>query len=174
MAAPGIEISNNTSTLGENTQPTVIYGDLTNAVVQGNIDVSGILTTGSLVVTNTTTTTGNSTITGNVSASGSVTAAEYLMTGKVIAANGATTSYTVPANTGYVYLTTTAASLAVTLPAGSALIDGLEITIVPSATVATVTWVSTGASFVGAPAAFAANTRVSMIYNHATTAWYPI
>ena len=168
MAAPGIEISNNTSTLGENTQPTVIYGDLTNAVVQGNIDVSGILTTGSLVVTNTTTTTGN------VSASGSVTAAEYLMTGKVIAANGATTSYTVPANTGYVYLTTTAASLAVTLPAGSALIDGLEITIVPSATVATVTWVSTGASFVGAPAAFAANTRVSMIYNHATTAWYPI
>ena len=168
MAAPGIEISNNTSTLGENTQPTVIYGDLTNAVVQGNIDVSGILTTGSLVVTNTTTTTGN------VSASGSVTAAEYLMTGKVIAANGATTSYTVPDNTGYVYLTTTAASLAVTLPAGSALIDGLEITIVPSATVATVTWVSTGASFVGAPAAFAANTRVSMIYNHATTAWYPI
>jgi hypothetical protein len=168
MAAPGIEISNNTSTLGENTQPTVIYGDLTNAVVQGNIDVSGILTTGSLVVTNTTTTTGN------VSASGSVTAVEYLMTGKVIAANGATTSYTVPDNTGYVYLTTTAASLAVTLPAGSASIDGLEITIVPSATVATVTWVSTGASFVGAPAAFAANTRVSMIYNHATTAWYPI
>ena len=168
MAAPGIEISNNTSTLGENTQPTVIYGDQTDAVVQGNIDVSGILTTGSLVVTNTTTTTGN------VSASGSVTAVEYLMTGKVIAANGATTSYTVPDNTGYVYLTTTAASLAVTLPAGSASIDGLEITIVPSATVATVTWVSTGASFVGAPAAFAANTRVSMIYNHATTAWYPI
>lgn len=94
-------------------------------------------------------------------------------TAKVFANNGATTTYTVPANTSYVYLTTTAASLTITLPAASAAIDGLIITIVPSAVVATLSWLSTGATFVGALTAFALNTPVRLIYDHASLKWYP-
>lgn len=95
------------------------------------------------------------------------------MLAKAIVNNGATTSYTVPAKTSYVYLTTSAASLAMTLPAASVFIDGLVITMCASAAVATVTWSSSGATFVGAPAAFSANTPVSMVYDHASLKWYP-
>ena len=94
-------------------------------------------------------------------------------TGKTIAANGATTSYTVASNTAYVYLTTTAVSMAMTLPAGAAAIDGLILIVCPSAVIATVTWASSGTTFVGAPSAFAANTPVRMIYNHSDLKWYP-
>lgn len=92
---------------------------------------------------------------------------------KVIVNNGATTTYTVPPKTSYVYLTTTAASMAMTMPAAAAAIDGLLLTVCPSAAVATVTWSSTGATFVGAPASFGPNTPVRMIYDHASLAWYP-
>lgn len=92
---------------------------------------------------------------------------------KVIANNGATTSYTVPASASYVYITTSAASLAMTLPAAAAAIDGLIVDICTSASVATATWASTGATFVGAPTSFTANTPVRMIYDHASLKWYP-
>jgi hypothetical protein len=99
------------------------------------------------------------------------------LTGKAFPNNGATVTYTYPANTSYVYLTTSAANLTITLPtvtgAAGVAIDGSVIEIVPSATVATVTWASTGGSFVGAPAAFTANVPVKMIYHHATLSWYP-
>lgn len=91
---------------------------------------------------------------------------------KVVVNNGATTTYTVPAGASYVNITTSAASLAFTFPAAAAAIDGLEVTINPSASVATATWASTGATFVGAPAALTANTSVKFIYDHATTKWY--
>jgi hypothetical protein len=70
-----------------------------------------------------------------------------------------------------VNITTSAASLAFTFPAAAAAIDGLEIAINPSASVATATWASTGATFVGAPASLAANTTVRFIYHHATAQW---
>lgn len=92
---------------------------------------------------------------------------------KSIVANGATTSYTVPAKKNYVYLTTTAASLAFTLPAAAAAIDGLLVTVVTDTSVATLTWASSGATFVGAPAASTANTPIRMIYDHASLKWYP-
>lgn len=91
---------------------------------------------------------------------------------KVIVNNGATTTYTVPAGASYVNITTSAASLAFTFPAGAAAIDGLEVTINPSASVATATWASTGATFVGAPAALTANVSVKFIYHHATLQWF--
>lgn len=91
---------------------------------------------------------------------------------KVVVNNGATTTYTVPAGASYVNLTTSAASLAFTFPAAAAAIDGLEININPSASVAAVTWASTGATFVGAPSALAANTSVKFIYHHATLQWF--
>ncbi len=91
---------------------------------------------------------------------------------KVVVNNGATATYTVPAGASYVNITTSAAALAFTFPAGAAAIDGLEIAINPSAAVATVTWASTGTTFVGAPAALAANTSVRFIYHHATLQWF--
>ena len=95
-------------------------------------------------------------------------------TSKVIVNNGATTTYTVPAGASYVFITTSAASLAFTLSAGAALIDGQVIVITPSASVATVTWASAGATFVGAPASITANVPVRLIYDHASLKWYPI
>lgn len=94
---------------------------------------------------------------------------------KAFTANGATTTFTYPANTQYQYITTSAASLATTLPATSAAVDGLIITLVAGSSVATATWVAGtgGATIVGAPAALVANTPVRMIYHHATTSWYP-
>lgn len=92
---------------------------------------------------------------------------------KVFFDNGATTTYTYPADTSYVYLTTSAASLQITLPAASSAIDGLEIIFIPSASIATVTWVSSGATFAGAPSSLLVNAKASMIYDHATLKWYP-
>ena len=95
------------------------------------------------------------------------------LTGKVVVANGATTTYTVPAKTNYVYLSTSAASLTITLPAASANIDGLLVIVCPSASVATVAWSSSGATVSALPTAFTANTPVRMVYDHGSTSWYP-
>jgi hypothetical protein len=92
---------------------------------------------------------------------------------KSIVANGATVTYTVAAKKNYAYLTTTAVALAFTLPAAAAAIDGLLVTVVTDIGVATVTWISAGATFVGAPVASVANTPIRMIYDHATLKWYP-
>jgi hypothetical protein len=92
---------------------------------------------------------------------------------KSVVANGATTSITIAAKKSYVYITSTAASLAFTLPAGAAAIDGLTLTMVVDTTIATLTWASAGATFAGAPAASTANVPIRMIYDHASTKWYP-
>lgn len=97
----------------------------------------------------------------------------YAEGGKVISANGSTVTYTVAAKKSYAYLTSTAASMAFTFPAAAAAIDGLKVTVCTDTTIATVTWASAGATFVGAPAATVANTPVRMIYDHATLKWYP-
>lgn len=104
---------------------------------------------------------------------GLFTAAEgYAEGGKVISANGATVTYTVAAKKSYAYVTSTAASLAVTFPAGAAAIDGMRITFVTDTSIATVTWASTGTTFVGAPAATTANVPNRFVYDHATLKWY--
>lgn len=95
------------------------------------------------------------------------------LSGKSIVNNGATTTYTVAAKKNYAYLTTTAASIAFTLPAAAAAIDGLLVTVVTDTSVAALTWASAGATFVGAPTASTANTPMRMIYDHASLKWYP-
>lgn len=65
------------------------------------------------------------------------------------------------------------ASLALTLPAAAAGIDGLVVTVMATAARPTTTWASTGGTVVGAPAALVANTPVSLQYDHATLSWYP-
>jgi hypothetical protein len=95
------------------------------------------------------------------------------LSGKSIVNNGATATYTVAAKKNYAYLTTTAASIAFTLPAGAAAIDGLLVTVVTDTAVAALTWASAGATFVGAPTASSANTPIRMIYDHASLKWYP-
>jgi len=86
-------------------------------------------------------------------------------------ANGSATSVTVSGQ--YSYITTSASSMATTFPAGSASIDGLQMIVVFSANVATATWVSSGATFVGAPASIVANTPYRFVYFNSATQWLP-
>lgn len=94
-------------------------------------------------------------------------------TAKNVVNNGATATYTLPTTADYHYITTSAASLTLTYPAAAAAIDGRVITVVTSAAVGTAGFSSTGATFVGAPAAFSANVPVTFKYHHATTQWLP-
>lgn len=80
---------------------------------------------------------------------------------------------TITLSTTYTYLTGSAgASMAVTLPAGASGIDGELITIMSVNARSSATWVSTGASFVGAPSTIAALTPYTFQYDSASTAWY--
>lgn len=97
----------------------------------------------------------------------------FRKTGKEVVNNNAATAYTLAANTTYLGFTgTQAAALALTFPAAAAAINGLIITVMSETAIAAdVTWISAGATFLGAPAALAANTPVSFIYHHATATW---
>lgn len=92
---------------------------------------------------------------------------------KVFPNNGASATYTLPADTSYAYITSSSALLQVTLPAGSADIDGMLVTIVTSNSVGTLTWISSGVTFTGAPATSTANVPMRMIYDNSTKIWYP-
>lgn len=71
------------------------------------------------------------------------------------------------------YFTGTAgASFAITLPASNSSLDGVKYVVMSTATRATTTWASAGASVVGAPTTLTANTPVCLQYNHANTTWY--
>jgi hypothetical protein len=88
----------------------------------------------------------------------------------VDAANTLTSATLTRVNT---YFTGTAgASFAVTLPASNSNLDGVKYVIMSTVTRATTTWISTGATIVGAPATLTANTPVCLQYSHANTAWY--
>lgn len=92
-------------------------------------------------------------------------------TSTTVTATNSLTTYT--ASTQDNYLTGTAgASFAITFPAASATIDGTYISIMSTASRASTTWTSSGATFVGAPSSLAANTPYKFKYNQATTAWY--
>jgi hypothetical protein len=88
----------------------------------------------------------------------------------VVATNALTSTTLTNVNT---YFTGTAgASFAVTLPASNSNLDGVKYVIMSTATRATTTWISTGATIVGAPATLTANTPVCLQYSHANIAWY--
>jgi len=110
--------------------------------------------------------TGDAALTGNLLSTGM-----SYHTSKTVTTTNSLTTATI--STRYRYFTGTAgASFAITLPAAAASIDGEVITIMSTAARATTTWISTGATFVGAPASLVANTPVKLQYHHATTQWF--
>lgn len=71
------------------------------------------------------------------------------------------------------YLTgTNASSLAITLPAASAAIDGQIMMIMATINRASTTWTSSGGVTTGLPNSLVANSPVSVIYHHALTRWF--
>jgi hypothetical protein len=88
----------------------------------------------------------------------------------VILTNALTAATLTNVNT---YFTGTAGpSFAVTLPAASSNLDGVKYVVMSTATRATTTWSSSGASVVGAPSTLTANTPVCLQYSHAFLTWY--
>ncbi|MGB8517555.1 MAG: hypothetical protein WCD45_06665, partial [Gallionella sp.] len=63
-------------------------------------------------------------------------------------------------------------SLALTLPAASAAIDGITVTVVSNQTRPSVTWSSRGATFVGVPTTLMAATPVKLQYLHSSGQWW--
>lgn len=91
-------------------------------------------------------------------------------TPSVIATNALTLATLTNVNT---YFTGTAgASFAITLPASNSSLDGVKYVVMSTATRATTTWTSSGATVVGAPATLTANTPVCLQYSHANLTWY--
>lgn len=103
---------------------------------------------------------------------GDTTSTGYVKnTSKVVTTTNSLTTATI--STSYRYFTGTAgASFAITMPAGAAAIDGVLITIMSTAARASTTWISSGATFVGAPTSLTANTPVKLQYHHATLQWF--
>jgi hypothetical protein len=100
-----------------------------------------------------------------------VQAAGYSNTGTTVTSTNALTTVTLTSQNTY-FTGTAGASFAITLPAASSYIDGQKFVIMSTAARAVTTWISTGATFVGAPAALVANTPVCIHYNHANLVWY--
>ena len=67
---------------------------------------------------------------------------------------------------------TAGASLAVTLPAAAAGIDGMLVTLMSINARSNVTWISSGATFTGAPTSLTGNNAVTFQYHHALTRWF--
>ena len=88
----------------------------------------------------------------------------------VVATNSLTSTIITSTNT---YFTGTfGASFAITFPAANSNLNGIKYTVMSTVARATTTWISTGATFVGAPAALVANTPVCFQYNHSDLKWY--
>jgi hypothetical protein len=81
------------------------------------------------------------------------------------------TSATITSTNTY-FTGTTGASFAITFPAANSNLNGIKYTVMSTAARATTTWISTGATFVGAPTALVANTPVCFQYNHSDLKWY--
>lgn len=103
----------------------------------------------------------------------------FAQLGKTVVNNNAATTYSVTmgfsvASTSYVAFTgTNAASIAFTFSNAALVPDGWRLDIYTQAAVATVTWASTGATFVGAPAALGAGSVTRFIFHAATNQWLP-
>lgn len=81
------------------------------------------------------------------------------------------TSFTILVTNTY-FTGTAGASFAITLPASNSNLNGAKYVVMATATRATTTWISAGATIVGAPSTLTANTPVCLQYNHANATWY--
>ena len=88
-----------------------------------------------------------------------------------IVTTNALTSATISSVNTY-FTGTTGASFAITFPAANSNLNGIKYTVMSTIARPTTTWISTGATFVGAPAALVANTPVCFQYNHSDLKWY--
>ncbi len=93
------------------------------------------------------------------------------ITSYALVAGKGITSYTITKAMTYID-GISGASLALTLPTASAVLDGVTVTIVSSQTRPNVTWASMGATFVGAPATLTANKPVKLQYLHSNNQWW--
>jgi len=91
----------------------------------------------------------------------------------VIATNGLTSATISSMNT---YFTgTTGASFAITFPAANSNLNGIKYTVMSTVERLATTWLSTGATFVGAPGTLSPSsvaTPVCFQYNHSDLKWY--
>ena len=90
---------------------------------------------------------------------------------KEVVTTNALTAYTVVKFTTF-FTGTAGASFAITFPAGALAIDGVIYTVMSTVNRATTTWISAGATFVGAPTSLVADTPVRLQYHHASTQWF--
>jgi hypothetical protein len=81
-------------------------------------------------------------------------------------------SYTISNINTYFTGTPAALAFAVTMPTASSNIDGLKYVIMSTVTRASTTWVTPGATIVGAPSTLTADTPVCFQYNNSDTTWY--
>ena len=88
-----------------------------------------------------------------------------------IVATNTLIAYTI-SNINTYFTGTAGASFAITLPTASANINGLKYVIMSTNNRPTTTWVTPGATIVGAPAGLSANTPVCFQYNNSDTTWY--
>lgn len=91
-------------------------------------------------------------------------------TPEVVATN-LLTSHTITKTNTY-FTGTAGASFAITLPASNSNLDGAKYVVMATETRATTTWISSGATIVGAPSTLTANTPVCLQYNHSNATWY--
>ena len=89
-----------------------------------------------------------------------------------VVATNSLTSATISSTNTYFTGTVFGASFAITFPAANSNLNGIKYTVMSTIARATTTWASTGATFVGAPAALVANTPVCFQYNHSDLKWY--
>ena len=88
-----------------------------------------------------------------------------------IVTNNTLTSFTI-INTNTYFTGTAGASFAITLPASNSNLNGAKYVVMATETRATTTWISSGATIVGAPSTLTANTPVCLQYNHSNATWY--
>ena len=88
-----------------------------------------------------------------------------------VVTTNALTSTTITSTNTY-FTGTTGASFAITFPESNSSLDGIKFVVMSTAARATATWISSGATFIGAPAALVANTPVCFQYNHSDLKWY--
>jgi len=88
-----------------------------------------------------------------------------------IVTNDALTSYTVIKTNTY-FTGTAGATFTIYLPASNSNLNGAKYVLMATITRGSTTWISPGATIVGAPSALTANTPVCFQYNHANATWY--
>ena len=91
-----------------------------------------------------------------------------------VVTTNALTSATISSINTY-FTGTTGASFAITFPASNSSLDGIKYVVMSTAARTTTTWISSGATFVGAPSTLSPSgvaTPVCFQYNHSDLKWY--